>query len=141
MEPKILQFAHLSPTHYIATTREFAGLPGEPELRRAELRDHATDSSVAGVEYEHDKEHGSNYITWMGSNEKNKGHTQSLLHHIYNMDNDFHVNFGSVISKPAEHIMNKFADKYPDRTSGEVNLDEDYAREMAEVSRVENNNG
>jgi hypothetical protein len=37
--------------------------------------------------------------------------------------------------------MNKFADKYPDRTSGEVNLDEDYAREMAEVSRVEKNNG
>lgn len=130
MHPQNLQFKYLSPEHHIVTTREAGGEDGIPEMRRMEMRNKKGES-LAGVEYEHDPEYQQTNISWMGSGEENKGHTQKILHHLYDSHPEHLIHFGTAISEPAAHIMNKFKKSHPDRTMGDVDIDEDYARDMA----------
>ena len=125
------QFSYLSPEHHIVTTVEAGGEDGVPEIRRMEMRNPQSES-LAGIEYEHEPEYQQTNITWMGSGEEGKGHIQRLLHHLYGAHPEHLINFGTTISDPATHIMNKFKELHPDRTMGDSEIDEDYARDMAE---------
>jgi len=102
---------------------------GSPQLLQTAKRD-ASGQKLAYVQYEHDPEVKQTNITWMGSVHPGQGHVQEILHNLYNTHVDHTVNFGDVISGASAHIMEKMAATYG-RTKGTVNIDEDYAQEMA----------
>jgi len=101
------------------------GGDGVPEIRKLS-------KGSAYVEYEHDPEVKQTNITYLKSSDEGKGHAQELLHNLYQTYPSHTINWGSVISRPAVHLMNKFSKVYG-RTQGHEDIDEDYARELGQA--------
>lgn len=104
---------------------------GSPKLLQMSKHDEAG-NKLAYLEYEHDPEVDNNYITWMHSTHPGQGHMTELVHNLYRQHPKHSVNWGSVIHPGAAKLFNKFYKLHPNRTDGEINIDEDYSKAMAE---------
>jgi hypothetical protein len=110
-------------------TSTLAGGDDVPEIRRNEMVDREG-NRLAHVEYEHDPEVNHTYVTWMDSAKPGHGHMTALMNHLYSQYPKHSVDWGSIIHPAAAHLFKKFAASHPHRTHGEVNIDEDYARDL-----------
>jgi len=106
------------------TDEHVDGGDGIPEIRRL-----SRGSSY--VEYEHDPEVKRTNILYMNSGDEGRGNAQALLHQLYGNNPEHTVHWGEVMHPAAAHIMKKMSKQYG-RTTGSVNINEDYAKELGQ---------
>jgi hypothetical protein len=83
--------------------------PGEPVGSLAHINYEVSDDDPNDDEAAFPEYRGIEYIN---SNEENKGHMTTLLHHLYQNDPEGQFDWGHIIHPAAEHLFFKFQNKY-----------------------------
>jgi hypothetical protein len=81
----------------------------EPSEKRVSL--FADSELVATLDYHYDTI-GVLYIDLVRSMEENKGYATKLIDYIYNKFDSANIDWGEIQHPSAEHLYNKFAEKY-----------------------------